>query len=614
MPFVAACSGDIFYPTWLLRFVVAVTTAGNLSFSLHYILAGLFTYLLLRRLQVGWTGSVVGGPAYELSGLIASYRSPGHDGKLFASTMLPLILLALVLALRDRRWQGYPLLAAATGLTLLGHFQLAYYSLIVAGLFALYVTLEEAADSKTGERVVRLGLALIAVLVGFGIAAIQIMPFFEYVPFSPRAQGYSGFEGSSSYAIPWDHVPEFFLKSFVGARETYWGSNPIKLHSEYLGLPVVVLAALGVTVPDRRRFVLWVGGIGLLFLLISLGAGTPFFKLWWTVMPLVKKTRAPGMALYVVALVTAMFAGFGVERALRGEGRRVMTPALIVGGIVALLGGTGVFGRVATTPLPYRVLNLPGPGAYPGSALMAFDIPEVFGYHGNELRYYDDLWGGKNEWRNLGVLPLWDLWAVRYATLPAGTQTLDSIPGFRRVLDSVTILDGSPVNLFERTAPAPYARVVAGAIKTDSATIIPTLLDPRMDFSRIVLFTNDQQVAPEPLKAMPAPSPSRAAVTAWQPGRMTVTLDPVPPQPSYLLIAENWYPDWEATADGRPAQLLRGDYTLITVALPAGAKVVELAFRSKLYEAGRTLSVGSLGVLLIALLAAVILPRRARHG
>ncbi len=698
MPFVAAGSGDIFYPTWLLRFVVPVTTAGNLSFSLHYILAGLFTYVLLRRLHVGWTGSVVGGLAYELTGLIASYPSPGHDGKLFASTMLPLILLALVLALRDRRWQGYPLLAAATGLTLLGHFQLAYYSLIAAGLFALYLTLEQAGESGAGERVVRLGFALVAVLVGFGIAAIQIMPFFEYIPFSPRAQGYQGFEGSSSYAIPWDHVPEFFLKNFVGSRETYWGSNPIKLHSEYLGLPVVVLAALGATVRERRRQILWLGGIGLLFLLISLGAATPFYKLWWMVMPLVKKTRAPGMVFYVVALVTAMFAGFGVERALRGEGRRVMTPALIVGGIVALLGGTGMFGhvaealaaakaaaaradeaailwgavtsglalaataavlgpaqgrltprlsalaltlilgtdlwlnarqfwsytkpygrdrvidRLATTPLPYRVLNLPGPGAYPGSALMAFDIPEVFGYHGNELRYYDDLWGGKNEWRNLGVLPLWDLWAVRYAILPAGTQTLDSIPGFRRVLDSVTIFDGSPVNLFERTAPAPYARVVAGAIKTDSATIIPTLLDPRMDFSRIVLFTNDQPVAPEPLKAMPAPSPSRAAVTAWQPGRMTVTLDPVPPQPSYLLIAENWYPDWEATADGRPAQLLRGDYTLITVALPAGAKVVELAFRSKLYEAGRTLSVGSLGVLLIALLAAVILPRRARHG
>ena len=203
---------------------------------------------------------------------------------------------------------------------------------------------------------------------------------------------------------------------------------------------------------------------------------------------------------------------------------------------------------------------------------------------------------------------------MRYAILPAGARTLESIPGFHRVLDSVTTFDGTRVNLFERTAPAPYARVVAGAIKTDSATIIPTLVDPRMDFSRIVLFTNDQPVTPEPLKQMPPPSPSRAAVTAWQPGRMTVTLDPVPPQPSYLLIAENWYPDWQATADGRPAQVLRGDYSLITVALPAGAKLVELAFRSKLYETGRTLSLGCLAALLVALLAAVILPRRARHG
>jgi len=700
MPFVAAGSGDVFYPTWLLRFVVPVTTAGNLSFFLHYILAGLFTYLLLRRLAVGWTGSVIGGLAYELSGLIASYPSPGHDGKLFASAMLPLMLLALVLALRDRRWEGYPMVGVATALTLLGHFQLAYYSLIAAGLFALYLTFEAAGDSGAGERVLRLGLALVAVLIGFGIAAIQILPFFEYIPFSPRAQGYHGFEGSTSFAIPWNHVPEFFLKNFVGRSwDTYWGSNALKFHSEYLGLPVVVLAALGIAAPERRRQVLWLGGIGLLFLLISLGAGTPFYKAWWALMPLVKKTRAPGMAFYVVALVTAMFAGLGVERALKGAGRRVMTLALIGGGIVALLGVTGVFGhiaealaaekaaaarvdaaailwgavtsglalaavaavlgpaqgrltprlgalalilvagtdlwlnarqfwsytkpygrdpvidRVAATPLPYRVVQPPGSGAaYPGSILMAFDIPELFGYHGNELRYYDDLWGGKNEWRNLGVLPLWDLWAVRYAILPAGARTLESIPGFHRVLDSVTTFDGTRVNLFERTAPAPYARVVAGAIKTDSATIIPTLVDPRMDFSRIVLFTNDQPVTPEPLKQMPPPSPSRAAVTAWQPGRMTVTLDPVPPQPSYLLIAENWYPDWQATADGRPAQVLRGDYSLITVALPAGAKLVELAFRSKLYETGRTLSLGCLAALLVALLAAVILPRRARHG
>src|SRR5207302_12662 len=83
---------------------------------------------------------------------------------------------------------------------------------------------------------------------------------------------------------------------------------------------------------------------------------------------------------------------------------------------------------------------------------------------------------------------------------------------------------------------------------------------------RIVLFTNDQPVIPEPLKKMPEPSPSRATLTRWQPGRMTVTLDPVPAQPSYLLIAENWYPDWQATADGQPEQAEQGDSDLQTLA------------------------------------------------
>ena len=700
MPFVAAGSGDIFYPTWLLRLFIPVTAAGNLSFFVHYVFAGLFTYLLLRRLQVGWTGSVIGGLAYELTGLIASYPSPGHDGKLFASTMLPLLLLALVLALRERRWIGYVLLAAATALSLLGHFQLAYYSLIVAGLFALYLTFEESRDSGGGERALRLGLALGAVLMGFAIAAIQILPFFEYIPFSPRAQGFYGFAGSTSYAIPWEHIPEFFVKNFAGWKETYWGSNPIKLHSEYLGLPVIVLAVLGAAAPERRRQILWLGGIGFLFLLISLGADTPFYRLWWTLMPLVKKTRAPGMALYVVALVTAIFAGLGADRTLRRDGPRLLTPSLVVGGLLAVLGISGALGhlaqslaaagrgagaadadqsaimwgaatsglalaaagavvalargqlaarsaalglilivgtdlwlnarqfwsyttpygrdplidRVAATPAPYRILTPLGAGAaYPASALMTFDIPQTFGYHGNELRYYDEVWGGQDEWRNLGVLSLWDLWAVRYVILNAGTQRIDSIPGFRRVLDSVRTSTGALATLFERVAPATYARVVAGAVKADSTTIVPTMVDPRMNFSRIVLFTNDQPVTPEPLKEMPPPSPSRAAVTAWQPGRMTIRLDPAPPKPSYLVVAENWYPDWQVSVDGRRGQLLRGDYSLITVPLAVGARTVDLTFHSRLYEIGKAITVASLALLLIALLASLA-SRRARNA
>ena len=168
--------------------------------------------------------------------------------------------------------------------------------------------------------------------------------------------------------------------------------------------------------------------------------------------------------------------------------------------------------------------------------------------------------------------------------------------------------------MFERITPQPYARIVAGAFKAqDSSQVIPLLLDTRVDFNRLVIFTPDQPVTPAPIREMPPPSPARATVTAWQPGQMTIALNPAPPAPSYVLVAENWYPDWQATVDGAPAVALRGNYSLLTVPVPAGAKRVELAFRSHAYETGRLISLLSLGVLFALALAPAAI-RRKRNG
>jgi hypothetical protein len=707
MPFVGASHGDIFYPTSFLRLLLPVATVVNLNFVVHFVAAGLFTYLLLRRFRLSWAGAVTGGLAYELTGLLASYPSPGHDGKLFASAALPLALLALVLALRERRWEGYGLLAVAVALALLGHFQMAYYVLIAAGLFALYLTFDPETPGELAARLRRLGLALAAVLLGYGLAMIQVLPFIQYIPFSPRAQGYHGFAGATSYAVPWAHVPSFFLRDFVGARESYWGPNPLKLHSEYLGLPVIALAVLGAGAVARRRLVLWLGGIGLLFLLISMGAATPFYRVWWTVMPLVSKTRAPGMAFFVPAFVTACFAGIGVERLERREGARHLIPWFVAAGLAIVLAVTGVLGNVAVnlagggdalrradvaradagaimvgaltsglallllagiafrqqrlpragapllvllllvlsgdlwlaarpfwsygrppqqttfrtdgvidrlreTPLPYRVLDL---GVYPGNGvtLMAFDVPQLLGTPFNEIRYFDQLWGRDDGFSNVLRYPwMWDLYAVRYAIVPSEERRLDSIPGFRRLLADVPTPEGVKANLLERTEPAPWARVVPAAIKVDTSQMIPTLVNPRMDYGRLVLLTPDVRLSPSPVTSMPEPSRSRATVATWSPGRMSITLDPAPDSTSYLVVAENWYPDWHATVDGAPVQVVRGDWALITVPIPAGARRVELWFQSPGYAAGRAISIASVGVTLALLLLPALLRRRQR--
>ncbi len=708
MPYVAAIgTGDILYPTAFLRLVLPTAAVINLGFFVHYVLAGVFTYALLRRLQVSWSGGVVGGLAYQLSGLVASYAQPGHDGKLVVTALLPLALLGLVLGMRDRRWEGYAVVALAVGLSILTqHVQLTYYLLIVAGLFALYLAFPGAGASAA---VRPLGLALAAVVAGFGVAAVQLLPSLEYLPFSTRAGGYHGFEGSTSYALPWVHIPEFFFKSFVGSGATYWGTNPIKLHSEYLGLPVVALAALGVRGArdeTERRLRLWLLGIGLLFLLVSLGGQTPFYRLWWTVMPYVKQSRAPGMAFFVDAFVVSLFAGFGVERLERRDAagsahvkawfivagtagllaaagafsgvaaalaqqrqaavaresitfgaltsaaalaaaaglawaglRGRLRPALCAVGLALVVGGDlwvnakpfWVYGtldrelsrpdpvtqRIRAAGAPSRAFDLGlllGRPVYRGSALMLQNVQQLLGEHGVELRYYDDVMGGRNEWRNLARPHLWDLLAVRWVITPAGSQGLDSIPGFTRVLAAAPTSGGPPADLYERTTPAPYVRVVPAAVKLDSAQIVPTLADPRMPYERLVLLDPGQPFTPAPVadSGLPAPSPSRATLVHWEPGRMSIVLDPVPAAQSYVLVAENWYTDWHASVDGAPAPVLRGDWTLLTVPVPAHATRIELAFTSRRYHWGKVVTLLSLALVLGGLAGPAAARRRRR--
>ena len=129
------------------------------------------------------------------------------------------------------------------------------------------------------------------------------------------------------------------LPQFNGVLESYWGRNFFKLHTEYLGAVVVVLAALGVGDRSRTRLVRALGVIALLFLLVALGGHTPFYRLWYEVMPMMKKVRAPGMAFYLVAFRCAVFAGFGADRLLR---REVSLRALAIP--LAVLGGLGLLG------------------------------------------------------------------------------------------------------------------------------------------------------------------------------------------------------------------------------------------------------------------------------
>jgi hypothetical protein len=711
MPFIAAMHGDIFYPTAWLRWLLPIDLAMNLGWMIHFVLAGAFMYLFCRALALSWTAAIVGGVAYELSGILASLANPGHDGKLYVSALAPLAFFALLRAVRDRRLWGYGLLALVVGLGLLSpHYQMTYYLLVALGMWALYLVFFDPDRPSDLRWPVALGLSLAAIVLGLGISGLQALPFLEYIPFSPRGAGgpSAGWDYATSYSFPIKELPTAILPEFNGIQENYWGGNFLKSHSEYLGASVVILAILAFGARERKRLMIGLGVIALLFLFIAFGRHFPFYRLWYEVMPMMKKVRAPGMAFFLVAMVVSVYAAIGVERLLRAEvrWRRVGIAAGVLGGI-AVLGVAGglqtvaevlvqpeqasrlsanapflrsgalrlllavgaaslvlwliesrrlrgmaaslvlaavviadlwsvdrrffpyhppaaelfrvdpVIERLKQTPEPFRVFDTgpwsPQQRGQPFilySSMMAHRISSMLGYHGNEVRFYDDLMGGKNEWRHALNLNLWDLLAVRYLIV-ADSQP---IPGFHIVLGPATTAGNTSVYLYEQDSVQPYVRVVAAAAKIPEAQVVPTVNDPRFPITSVVLFADTASVTPDPIEGSFVPPPPVTAVLAeWAPGRMRIGLTGTAPRQTYLVISETWYPDWRATVDGQPATVHRGDHALLTVVLPPGAREVNLVFHDDGYTMGKVVTAIS-ALLTLGLVLVPAIRRRKGAG
>ncbi len=354
MPYVGAMNGDIFYPTFVLRLLMPADIAVTWAFMIHVFLAGWLTYLFLRAAGMGFWGALVAGLAYMMGGPIASYVSPGHDGKLYVSALFPLALWLILRGMRDGKRGAWPLLALVAGLGILSpHPQLMQYMLIGAGAYALYLAFWSGEAITTDRRLAvrRLGAALVAIALGLSMGAIQFLPVAQYVAFSPRAGGgRGGYEFASSYSMPIEELFNTYLPQFSGLLDNYWGRTGIHFHSEYLGAAVLFLAGCAfVATPAARRRTVWFWLIVALgATLWSLGGYTPFYQLVYLLVPGTKYFRAPAAMFFLTGFAVAVLAGEGVERLLAGRvGVRYAAVWTAVAAFVALLAGAGALTTLA---------------------------------------------------------------------------------------------------------------------------------------------------------------------------------------------------------------------------------------------------------------------------
>ena len=353
LPYVAAMHGDIFYPTFLLRMIMPTDAAMTWGFIIHIFLAGLFTYVFLRALGYGFFGALVGGLAYMMSGQIASSVSPGHDGKLFVSALFPLALLYLLRGIRDGRNWAWGAFALIVGLCVLSpHPQLLQYMLLASGAYALFLAFATLDGVKLARAVAvrRLAFAFVAVLIGLAIGAVQYLPVREYVKWSPRAGGLGDYDAATSYAWPPGELLNSYLPQFSGMLDKYFGANGIHLHSDYIGVVVLILAGaafIGLR-SDRRKtqIYFWLGAL-VIALLWSLGSATPFYHIPYAIVPGTKYFRAPATIWFVATLAISVLVAQGTERFLqRRVSQKYLVGWLVFGGILAVLASVGALSGI----------------------------------------------------------------------------------------------------------------------------------------------------------------------------------------------------------------------------------------------------------------------------
>lgn len=317
--------GSTYYPVrWLADLVLPVSKLYPTIFVVHFFLGGLGAYLLARELGARRWIAFLAGIAFQFSGLMMSYVLAGHDGRIIVATLAPMLFFFLHRGVRTGELASFAGAAATVGLALLSfQIQSAYYLLLGGAAWAVYCLIHHGVHRDGRALGRRLALGLGAVAFGFALAAVNFIPFLDYVDHSPRGTG----EGRGyDYAVSWSMEPSELLGIAVpeqaGVLEHYnWqqnpNANPFKLHSEYAGALVVVLLLLGFGYArgdSRWWFFL---GLSVFALSIAFGGHTPIYRLWYELLPGTKRFRAPSISFFLVVTSFVTMAALTLEAIAR---------------------------------------------------------------------------------------------------------------------------------------------------------------------------------------------------------------------------------------------------------------------------------------------------------
>ena len=392
-PFLAAGQHSAMYPLSALFYVLPLVRAYGVFTVAQLLLAGLFMYLYARTIGLERVASVVSAIVFAFSGFMIV--SVVHPMIIAAASWLPL-LLAIVerlistqegkAPLRGRRPVSYiPWIAAgavALGIHLLaGHVEIAYYVILVTAFYAACRLGLYWWRVRSTLQLGKLAAAVaLLVVLGVGLAAIQVIPLYELVRQNFR-QDSATYQQVIGWAYPIRRliafvVPDFFgnpahhsyYDVFSGQTVTalqnaqgqpidtiYWSVKNYVEGGSYLGVLPLLLAFLAIC-KARSRYV-WIF-LSLALLSLAFVFGTPLYALLYYLLPGISQLHSPFRWVFPYTFGMAVMAGCGVSwlsKDLSAADRRFLR---LLGGLASVAAVLGLAALAVSLRFPSAVSQL----------------------------------------------------------------------------------------------------------------------------------------------------------------------------------------------------------------------------------------------------------------
>ena len=529
---------------------------------------------------------------------------------------------------------------------LAGHAQMTFILAFACAGYGLYELI-----IQRHWRVVALGA--ISALVAFGLAAIALLPALEMLRYTARAALDYG-EASRWSLPPLGLAGTISPLVFGRGPRDFWPPWD-RVEFGYMGLTTLVVAS-HLRHLRRRPLGFWLLGFGIFSLFIAFGKYTPVHFLLYKFIPGFASLRAPARFILLTNFTLAILSGYALatlpppsahpERSeTKSKGRWVRARVGVLGfwilgfgllffaplslgrqpawqGFALALGllvATGLLLRFKSSLLPLLLFTElftfgafveidradPNAGYVRGPAveyLLAQDgptridvatsqwqpnAPAVFGLESITgisnplaLAHYDRYY-----W-SVGYRgsPQYNFLNAQFVVADKHSPPADStfVPVFN---------EDPAVDVYLNTNAMPRVHLIYDPIYVDSAdSAFAAIHDPAFDPASQVVLESER---PRLLTAQPpVGSPSNLFYASYAPGRFTVVAQT--PSPAYLVLAEVWYPGWQATINDQPASIIRANHAFMAAQLPAGESVVDFQFTSPMLVGGAVITVMTL--------------------